>query len=71
MSTRPKSMAVSKIAMYAESPTTAINDKTENKAALRYGAKAHGKIGKAPDLKVFVVTGMVVLWLIFNGKTPW
>lgn len=67
MTRKSSSIGASKLAMYAADPASVINPKKMNKAALRYGTRAHSKIGKGPSAVVYIIIGLVVLYLIFKG----
>lgn len=70
MSTKSKSVAVSKLAYYAENPKGFFTAKA-NQDAIAYGNKAHARIGKGPSLALYVIVAMIVLWLFLSGRMPW
>jgi hypothetical protein len=57
--------------MYAADPASVINPKKMNKAALRYGTRAHSKIGKGPSLVLYIIIALTVLFLAFKGGALW
>ncbi|KZN20745.1 MULTISPECIES: hypothetical protein [Pseudomonas] len=71
MSRKGTSIGASKLAMYAADPAGVINPKKMNKAALRYGTRAHAKIGKGPNALLYIIIAVVVLYLAFTGGIPW
>lgn len=71
MTKKGTSIGVSKLAMYAADPAGVINPKKMNKAALKYGSRAHAKIGKGPSALLYLIVAVVVLYLFFTGGLPW
>jgi hypothetical protein len=71
MTRKSSSVGVSKLAMYAADPASVINPKKMNQAALRYGTRAHSKIGKRPSAIIYIIIGLVVLFLAFKGGLLW
>lgn len=70
MSTKSRTVAVSKLASYAENPKDFFTAKP-NQAAIAYGNRAHARIGKGPSLALYVVVALAVLWLFLSGHMPW
>ena len=52
-------VAVSALARYAADPVDTINPKPKNKAALAYGTKAHGRLGRQRSSK-----WLIWLWVV-------
>jgi len=71
MTKKGSSIGASKLAMYAADPAGVINPKKMNKAALRYGTRAHAKIGKGPSALLYILIALVVLYFAFSGGIRW
>lgn len=71
MSRKGTSIGASKLAMYAADPASVINPKKMNKAALKYGARAHAKIGKGPSAMLYITIALLVLYFFFKDVLPW
>jgi hypothetical protein len=71
MSKKGASIGASKLAMYAADPAGVINPKKLNKAALKYGTRAHAKIGKGPSAVLYIILALVVLYVAFSGGIRW
>ena len=71
MSKKGTSIGASKLAMYAADPAGVINPKKLNKAALKYGTRAHAKIGKGPSAVLYIILALVVLYVAFSGGIRW
>ena len=71
MSKKGGSIGASKLAMYAADPAGVINPKKLNKAALKYGTRAHAKIGKGPSAVLYIILALVVLYVTYSGSIRW
>ena len=58
---KPSSVSISKLARYASDPTDIF--KKVDQQAVRYGNRAHGRIGKGPSLILYVLIALALVAL--------